>query len=108
MAEETTYKLGEIVVTDDVKKAEVEFSLWSVLPLPKDKPISQGIKSLVIGEIDMDVSVKDLIKTGGNESDVFTDPAISEIKDFYNQMQNQDITGKKNKTKTEYVYDYKK
>ena len=56
----------------------------------------------------MDVSVKDLIKTGENDFDVFTDPAISEINDFYNQMQNQDIIGKKNKTKTEYVYNWKK
>ncbi len=106
-AEETTYKMGEIV-TDDAKKAEVEFSLWSVFHLPKDKPKSQGIKSPIIGEFDMDVSVKDLIKTGENDFDVFTDPAISEINDFYNQMQNQDIIGKKNKTKTEYVYNWKK
>lgn len=95
---ETNYQLGEILL-DGMKKAEVGFSVWS---------LSDDPDILKIAEFDIDVSVKDLVSSDSNEKNVFSDPAIDEIKGLYQELQNCYTLDKNNKTKTEYIYDFLK
>ena len=106
---ETNYKLGEIYFKDK-KKAEFGLSVWCILDKPDiDKPDIVRLPP-VIAEFDIDVNAKDLLPIDENNNDVFSDPAIAEIREFYNNMSSESIVDKTNKTmtKTEFVYNYKK
>ena len=95
---ETTIKLGELLF-EEVKKAEVEFSLWYNLE-------NECIP--VISEFDIDVNTKDLTSNSQKGNDIFDNPVIVEIDNLYKNLQNNFAVDKNNTTKTEYFYNYKK
>ena len=105
-ATEISYDLGNLIFKNG-KKAKAQLSLWYLLK-DNGKPID-SIETPLIGEFDIDVKAENSTNVDGSIYEEFPQSSIADINEFYGALQQEGIADKgTKKTKTEYVYDYKK
>lgn len=99
--QETTYELGELLFEDNIK-ANMEFSIWCL----EDDPKKLAKIKPVIGEFDIDVSLKDSNVNNNHTENPFNGPSIEVIKSLYKKIQYESIVNPKGTTKTQFFYNY--
>jgi hypothetical protein len=101
--QETTYEIGELLFEDNIE-AKIEFSIWCVEDnLKKLKQMKP-----VIGEFDIDVSLKNSDANNNHTENPFSGPSIGVIEDFYKEMQSDSIVNPDGTTKAKFIYNYNK
>jgi hypothetical protein len=97
--QETTYGLGELSFEDNIK-ADVEFSVWC---LEADQKNLEEMKP-VIGEFDIDVSLKSANANNNHTENPFNGLSIEVIESLYKKMQSESIVSPRETTKTKFFY----
>jgi hypothetical protein len=99
--QETSYEIGDLLF-EDLTKAKIEFSIWCMLDDSKNP--TEIVP--VIGEFDIDVSLKNL--STDNDQSKSSESSIKEIEALYKKMQSESIVDINGTTKTEFIYNYNK
>jgi hypothetical protein len=100
---ETSYELGELLF-EDKSIAKIECSIWCLADSSKKLTVTEP----VIGEFDIDVSLKNVETDNNDKENQSNSPSIMRIETFYKKMQSESIVDPNGTTKTKFVYDYDK
>jgi hypothetical protein len=99
VAEEISYKLGDIVF-EDGNKVLSEMSMWY---------LSDKDKSPVIVELDFDCNAKEITESNQISLEEFPLSLVKNVNNLYSSLQRESIVDLAiSKTKTEFAYEYKR